>query len=139
MTSFAKNDDLTSDRLHLLIGSHHLTLKLCHYGAGGINHIDPQLLGTTEGCGGLTVGTDEEITTRQGLHIVVRHGTQTQRLQTLHLHSVVDNIAQRIDLARELLQCRLRLRDGTHHTEAKARILIYLDIHTTLQSYYIAP
>ena len=129
VTSLAENNNLTTHALHLLVRRNDLTLQLRHNGAGGIDNSDAQLLGSAVGCRGLSVSTDEEVATTEILHILVCDGLKAQRLQTLHLHTVMHDVAQRIYLTTELGHSRLGLRDSSHHTEAETRILINLDNH----------
>ena len=129
VASLTQDHHLTTDSLHPLVCRHNLALQLRHNGARRIDKADAQLLGTTVGRGGLAVGADEEIVTTQLLHIAVGDGTQAQRLKTLHLHTVMHNIAQRIDFATKLLQRSLGSRDGAHNAKAETRILVNLDIH----------
>ena len=59
--------------------------------------------------------------------ILVRHRTQTQLLKTLHLNAVMNDVAERKDLATE--QGPLCLADGSDHAEAETRIIINLYTH----------
>ena len=72
---------------------------------------------------------DEEVAPPESGHVVVHHSAQPHVFETLHLHAVMHDVAQRIHLAARLGQCRLGFRDGSHHAEAKTRITVYLHVH----------
>ena len=45
---------------------------------------------------------DEECATLEAWHILVRYGVQAELLEALHLHAVVYDVAQRVDIANPL-------------------------------------
>jgi hypothetical protein len=58
----------------------------------------------------------------------VGNGTQAESLEALHLNTVVHNVAQRRHLA-NTLERLLSLANGTHNTEAEARVFVYRNTH----------
>ena len=129
VTVLAKYNHLTATRLHLLIGTFDLALQSRHHGARGVDHLDAQLLGTCVGRRGLAVSANEQSTTTQMLHILVRNSLQTKLFQALHLDTIMHDVAQRIDRT-ALRQSLLSPRNGAHHTETKTRIIVDQYLHS---------
>ena len=128
VAALAEDHHLTANRAHLLVRLDDALLQLRHHGAGGVNHLDTERTRCGIGRGGLAVGSDKEARAAEGLHLGVGDGVQSQPFEALHLHTVVDNITQRIDRA-TLLQGALGLGDGTHHPETESRFIVDLDPH----------
>ena len=128
MAPFAQNHHLATLRGHLFVGLHNTALQACHHRTGGVNQLDIQQSGLGVGGRRFSMGADKETRTTQLLHIGMRDGPQSQLLEALYLHPIVDNIAQRIDRATPF-QGLLGLGDGANYAKAKTRFIVNLDLH----------
>jgi hypothetical protein len=128
MATLTQQHNTAAQSRHLIVGLTHTALKTCHNGTCGIDELNAKLLSKLIGTGRLTVRTYEQHTSSHRSYLVVRNGTQAQGLETLHLDTVMHNVAQRRHLA-NTLQGSLSLADSSHHAEAEARVLVNGNTH----------
>ena len=125
MSRLAENDHLPRWVVlaHLQKALTDALLQCQHHRAGGIHQFDTQLLGLPVGRWRLSVGTYQHLLARQPLQLLMAYHAQTPLAQSLHLGTIVHNVAQAVERA---VVCQLHFcrSDGLHNPETKSRIII---------------
>ena len=129
MTVLAKDDNLRVGMAVILFLDAFLQLQ--HHGTGGINDFYIVPLCHQISLGRFAVGAKKHLHTMQLLHLVMVDGDEPCLMQPFHLHTIVNNVTQAIELAtlRQFLLCLL---DGSGHAEAEATAVVYFYLHDKL-------
>lgn len=99
MAWFPKDDYLASHTLHFVISLADALLESQHDGAGCINKMDAEFLGSKIGGRGLTVGPDKDLSTRELRQTLVVNNLEAKVSEAFHFGVVVNNVTEAIEAA----------------------------------------
>ena len=128
VTTLAVDDDLrrVGARFNAIECGVDALLQLEHHRTGGVDDFDAVASGGLVGLGRFAMGAQQHLHVMQLFKLLVRDGFQAAAGQTVHLGSVVHDVAQAVKVP-ALLKLLLGLADGCRHTEAKPRSLVNLN------------
>jgi len=121
MTTLSKYNNL---RIGIgIILSLYTALQGKHHRTCSIDYLDVVLFGKSISLRRFAMSTQQHLDTMQRAHVLMVDGDEPLLVQTLHLHTIVNNVAKTIE-ARTLGKLLLSLLDGSGDTEAEATALV---------------